>query len=495
MNKTVFLTGVTGSMGSECLKELFKRDKFNIIILVRKSKKNLKKMKPYMNSKNVSICWGDIRDYEIIKECVSKSDLIFNMAAVIPPINQPKYPFVAEQVNIGGVKNIVKAIKETGGSETKKFINVSSIAVYGDRLPPYNHISVGDPIYPSIGDFYGITKVKAERVVIESGLKYWAIIRQTFIAIPSVFGLLSNYMFFQPVEQCLEPTTNEDAGFGAANLIENVPEKFWRNIYNMGNGPNFRFNYEEFLVRMFGLFGMKTKKSIDKRWFVDRNFHCGYFDDYERLNNYSNHIRDTYDSYYNKVVDATPKFLQIAKIVPPVFIKVFLKMYATPNRWLKKYKKYPAMNAAFFKKGTTLKNKKKWDEVPKVDIEEKRVQMPIPFKEDKNYTFEDLKKVAEFRGGKLISKEFKGMHTPHNFETADGTKFSATPMLILHGGHWGPASDYDFWNYSEKSKKDKALAQLYYAQFDKDENYFFSREECYKERGFKNPPAPISVED
>ena len=35
---------------------------------------------------------------------------------------------------------------------------------------------------PSVGDFYATTKMAAERALIESGLKYWVSIRQTYIA-------------------------------------------------------------------------------------------------------------------------------------------------------------------------------------------------------------------------------------------------------------------------------------------------------------------------
>ena len=43
MIKTVFLTGATGNMGWAGFKELYaRRDEFNIRILARKSKKNIK---------------------------------------------------------------------------------------------------------------------------------------------------------------------------------------------------------------------------------------------------------------------------------------------------------------------------------------------------------------------------------------------------------------------------------------------------------------------
>ena len=46
----VFLPGASGSMGYESFKELWKRrDKYNIILLQRPSKKNKKLFKPYEN--------------------------------------------------------------------------------------------------------------------------------------------------------------------------------------------------------------------------------------------------------------------------------------------------------------------------------------------------------------------------------------------------------------------------------------------------------------
>ena len=58
---TVFITGTTGSMGSAGLKILLeRRDRFNIVTLVRPSEKNRKIMRPYATESGLRIVWGDL---------------------------------------------------------------------------------------------------------------------------------------------------------------------------------------------------------------------------------------------------------------------------------------------------------------------------------------------------------------------------------------------------------------------------------------------------
>ena len=61
--KTVFITGTTGSMGSAGLKILLDRkDRFNIVTLVRPSEKNKKLMRRYEGVPGLRIIWGDLTE-------------------------------------------------------------------------------------------------------------------------------------------------------------------------------------------------------------------------------------------------------------------------------------------------------------------------------------------------------------------------------------------------------------------------------------------------
>ena len=67
----VFVTGATGGMGFASLKEMLKdNDKQDIVILARDSEKNRNILAPYMQTNGLTIVWGDLNDYEVVKMCV-----------------------------------------------------------------------------------------------------------------------------------------------------------------------------------------------------------------------------------------------------------------------------------------------------------------------------------------------------------------------------------------------------------------------------------------
>ena len=81
--------------------------------------------------------------------------------------------------NIGSTLNIIKAIKEQPDPDKVHFAYVGTVAMTGSRLDPVQFGRIGDPMNPSIHDYYAVSKVFSEAAVFESGLKYWVSIRQT----------------------------------------------------------------------------------------------------------------------------------------------------------------------------------------------------------------------------------------------------------------------------------------------------------------------------
>ena len=105
--KNVFITGATGGMGYETLKQILgDTDKLNVTILVRDSQKNHKLLEPYGNTEGLRILWGDLLDFDCVYEGVKEADLVLfghthrifyeqhNGLSMLNPgsIGEPRYP-------------------------------------------------------------------------------------------------------------------------------------------------------------------------------------------------------------------------------------------------------------------------------------------------------------------------------------------------------------------------------------------------------------------
>lgn len=333
----VLLTGASGSMGGEAFKELLRRrDQIDTVILLRPSKANIRSFRKHVpqdkrrvgekgvvESEALRIVWGDLTHYPDVQLAVEGVDFVLHPAAFIAPAADHN-PAFAEKINVGGTKNIIRAIEEQPGcGERIKLVYVSSVANYGDRLAPIYWVRTGDPLKPSVYDFYATTKIQAERAVIESDIKQWAVIRQTYIAIPDAMGLMDPIMFHQPIDQHIEMVTVRDAGYGLVQCIE-APDDFWGRIYNMGGGPSCRFVFIKYTEHMMKILGIGDyRKIMERNWFCTRNFHCAWFSDSHILNEYLGHWRETLEDHYDQVKEAAPWYVKLARFVPKGLIKRF----------------------------------------------------------------------------------------------------------------------------------------------------------------------------
>ena len=84
--KTVFLTGATGNMGWAGFQELYSRkDRFNIKLLARDSRKNHKKLDKYASDPSVTVIWGDLTRYEDVLEGVTGADYVLHVGGMVSP--------------------------------------------------------------------------------------------------------------------------------------------------------------------------------------------------------------------------------------------------------------------------------------------------------------------------------------------------------------------------------------------------------------------------
>jgi nucleoside-diphosphate-sugar epimerase len=160
--KKVLLTGASGSMGGEAFKELLRRrDLYDTVLLLRPSKKNRKAFAKYEGQKGLKIVWGDLCNFDDVLQAVSGVDHVLHPAAFISPAADYNPP-LCRKINTCGTENIVEAIKRQPDSgDNIRLVSIGSVAEYGDRLPPVQWIKVGDPLKPSVGDYYATTKMGA----------------------------------------------------------------------------------------------------------------------------------------------------------------------------------------------------------------------------------------------------------------------------------------------------------------------------------------------
>lgn len=401
-------------MGSATLQELHaRRDRFDIVILVRPSKRNRRSLRRYQDIPGFRIVWGDLRDYEAVLDCVNGADYVLHTAALISPAAD-RDPVATDAINVGSVRNILKAIAEQPDPDRVRFVSVGSVAMTGSRLPPIHWGRVGDPLVPAIGDHYAVSKIAAERLVIESGLKHWVSLRQTFICIPKLLSLMHPILFHQPVNTMFEFVTARDSGRLMANACEDdVPEEFWRRVYNIGGGEATRVSYVEYLNEVFKAFGLGTLAQLtDRKWFALKNFHCHFFLDSDELERFLNFRRDGMKEYVEQIKLAAPWYLKIglARIVVPSFTRLILKRIARrPEgtlRWIEDNDNQKIK--AFFG------SKEAWEQIP--DWNE---PIPVPKKArpllhgyednlpDAAIDITQARLAAEFRGGQCLTENLQ----------------------------------------------------------------------------------------
>jgi nucleoside-diphosphate-sugar epimerase len=283
--KNVLLTGASGTVGFEALKQLIAKDSYNITVFDKENEQSRKKLVPF--EKQINLIFGDIsveNDLSAIKEM----DFVIHLAAIIPPVADD-FPELAKKVNLIGTQNLIKQLEHY--SPNAFLLYSSSISVYGDRIEnPW--INVGDVLQPSPRDYYAETKIAAEASIKNSKLDY------TIFRLAAIMGnhKISKLMFHQPLNTALEIATPRDTARAFVNGIEKQTA-LSKNIFNLGGGETCRISYEGFLKRSFTIFGL-GKVDFPQYSFADKNFHCGYYADGDDLEKVVHFRQDTLEDYF-----------------------------------------------------------------------------------------------------------------------------------------------------------------------------------------------------
>ena len=483
--KTVFLTGSSGHMGFASFKELYAhKDKYNIVLLNRGSEKNKKLFMPYENDSDVRLVWGDLMNYEDVLACVTGADYVLHVGGMVSPAAD-YYPKKTLKTNVTAAQNIVNAVKAQPNADDIRVVYIGTVAETGDRNDPIHWARTGDPIKISVYDHYAISKVKAEEVFAESGLKHWVSLRQSGILYPEILKNMDPIMFHVVINGVLEWATVEDSATLMLNVCgDDVPEEFWRRFYNIGSGASYRltnYEFEEYLLGCIGLRG-GPKKLFDADWFITKNFHGQWYLDSQDLEDYL-HFRHNVPlkDYFKKLGDSVPKYYKLAKVAPPALVKPFMKKIAQTDVFgTLKWRETNDMNriTAYFGSIDDWNKIGNWDTFKVYRPDDNPANALIlnhGYDENKpaaELDIDDMKAAAAFRGGECLSETMtKGdLFTPLKWKSARGNEFEMTPNTVLKGGHWCPEELPWPWDYDEEARINPFFAQVWYTNHSKDEH-------------------------
>jgi UDP-N-acetylglucosamine 4,6-dehydratase len=108
VNKTLMITGGTGSFGNAVLKRFLKTDVKEIRIFSRDEKKQ-EDMRIALNNPKLKFYIGDVRSYDSVHEAMKGVDYVFHAAALKQVPSCEFYPMEAVRTNVLGAENVMNA--------------------------------------------------------------------------------------------------------------------------------------------------------------------------------------------------------------------------------------------------------------------------------------------------------------------------------------------------------------------------------------------------
>lgn len=143
-NKTLLITGGTGSFGNTVLNRFLNTGIRRIVIFSRDEKKQ-EDMRVALRNPKVQFCIGDVRDYNSVAQAMQGVDFVFHAAALKQVPSCEFFPMEATRTNVIGTENVLNAAIANG---------VARVVL----------LSTDKAVYPI--NAMGISKALAEKVLV-----------------------------------------------------------------------------------------------------------------------------------------------------------------------------------------------------------------------------------------------------------------------------------------------------------------------------------------
>jgi len=147
----IFVTGGTGTWGTEIVKQLLARRVTKKVIVYSRAERSQEYMKRKVKDNRVEYILGDVKDYHRVKQSMRGCDTVIHTAAIKAIPNMEKDCVQGYDINITGTDNVVQAAI---ANSVKRFVFISS-----DKAV--------DPI-----NAYGVSKAAGEHIVKQAARDY-----------------------------------------------------------------------------------------------------------------------------------------------------------------------------------------------------------------------------------------------------------------------------------------------------------------------------------
>lgn len=251
----ILITGANGLVGQHLVKRLLEKN-YDIVATGRGSCRL-----PFSDKKNFSYVSLDITDGTAVNDCLLKvkPQVIVHAAAITQIDECETDKQTCWNTNVTATRFLLDGAKQINA----RFIYISSDFVFDGKYGPYKEDDITAPV-----NYYGSTKVAAEKAVIESGLDS-AIVRTVLVYGNTFSGTRNNIISW--VRQSLEedktikvvadqwrtPTYVDDLVEGIVLILE----KNARGIYHL-SGKDFLTPYD-MAIKTATFFGF-NKDKIEK---------------------------------------------------------------------------------------------------------------------------------------------------------------------------------------------------------------------------------------
>ncbi len=149
-NQRVLVTGGAGFIGSNLCEVLLDLN-VKVTCLDNFATGHKHNIAPFQSHPNFQLIEGDIRDLKTCNDACSEQDFVLHQAALGSVPRSINDPITSNDVNIGGLLNILVAARD---ANVKRFVYAASSSTYGDsEALPKVEDKIGKPLSP-----YAITK-------------------------------------------------------------------------------------------------------------------------------------------------------------------------------------------------------------------------------------------------------------------------------------------------------------------------------------------------